>query len=334
MRKIKYLIQCVLRMNLGRMIKTSKKIAGETGRLSLVIFFDVIWCGMKYGAGYVDYELFRFWRLHPNQRRTFVTRGANNELIRKLNNKNEYYKFEDKRVFNEIFCEYVKRKWLALNAGADNRELGEFFGGDTVVMVKPVDSVCGQGIERVKVLDIVPADYDRIVEEYIIQHEELSRVYSGAVNTLRLVTVKNDWGVHVVSRVLRMGAGGAVDNFNAGGVLAGVDENGTVFTDAINEHSVMFDTHPVSGAVFKGFEVPLFEQAVEMVTKAAVLVPGIRYVGWDVAFTQDYPLIIEANHNPGNQVLQAGAYLTDYGYGLLPQIKQLVAQATKSGTET
>jgi hypothetical protein len=319
-------------MDYGRMFGTVRQIAKEHKKLSVVVLFDIVWCGLRYKAGYVDYQLFGFAGLFGKQRKTFVTRGINNEFIRRLNVKSDYEKLENKVAFNRLFGDYLKRDWVCLD-DITPAEFARFTEKHRVVMAKPLSSICGKGIEKIAVPDDcdVGALFKRLkdggqvlVEECVVQHGEMARLYSGSVNTLRLVSVANKDGVYIVSRVLRMGSGGVVDNFNSGGLLAAVDENGVVFTDAINENSEVFATHPLTGIVFKGIKVPFFEAAEELVKSAAGLIPNLRYVGWDVAFSEDGPLFIEANHNPGHQILQARAYLTDYKYGLLPLFKEII----------
>ena len=60
MKKLKFLIKAILKMNYKEMFKVAHKISVEHNRLSLFTFFDIIWCGLRYGAGYMDYLEFEF----------------------------------------------------------------------------------------------------------------------------------------------------------------------------------------------------------------------------------------------------------------------------------
>ena len=86
MKKIKFLIKAILKMNYKEMFRVARKISSEHGKLTLFTFFDIIWCGFRYGAGYMDYLEFEFYLLNPSQRKTFLTRAKNNEIVRKYNN--------------------------------------------------------------------------------------------------------------------------------------------------------------------------------------------------------------------------------------------------------
>jgi glutathione synthase/RimK-type ligase-like ATP-grasp enzyme len=308
------------------MFSTVRKIARENGKTSAGVFFDMIFCGLRYGAGYVDYKIFDFVRLSPKQRKTFVTRGINNEFIRKLNNKADYYKFENKTVFNSIFEKYIGRDWVCLkDITAD--EFAGFLERNPVVIAKPVDSICGKGITKISVTEStdITGLYGELIknnqllaEEYIVQHEALSKLHPHSVNTLRFMTIANPDKVHVMFRALRVGCGGnVVDNFNAGGMFVLLNADGVVVSDAINKNTDMFAVHPTTQVAFKGYEIPLFKEAEEMVKEAARLVPGIRYVSWDVAVTVNRPVFVEANHNPGYDLLQSKVWLMENEYGRL-----------------
>ena len=43
----------------------------------------------------------------------------------------------------------------------------------------------------------------------------------------------------------------------------------------------------------------MWEQVIEMLRKAAVRVPEIGYVGWDIAITETGPILIEGNNDGG-----------------------------------
>ncbi|MCL2071243.1 MAG: hypothetical protein FWH07_03305 [Oscillospiraceae bacterium] len=328
MKKIKYLIGCLFRMNFGRFFVTVRELARENKKLSVAVFFDILWCGIRYGAGYVDYRIFDFVRLSAKQRGTFVTRGINNEFIRKLNNKDDYYKFEDKSVFNALFKEFISRDWIFLK-DVSITDFARFLEKNPVVIVKPVDAICGKGIEKISVAGDIAGLYDRLiqngqtlVEEYIVQHEDLARINPYAVNTLRFMSIVDGGGeVHIMFRALRVGIeGSVVDNFNAGGMFVLLNEDGVIISDAVNKKTEMFDRHPSTAVVFKGTRIPSFKEAEEMVKRAAVTgaFEGIRYVSWDVAVTSSgFPVIIEANHNPGYDLLQSKVYLIDNEYGRL-----------------
>lgn len=137
-----------------------------------------------------------------------------------------------------------------------------------------------------------------IVQELVKQHPEMSRLHESSINTLRIMTVMFEGQVHVMTHFVRMGVKGKrVDNVSSGGMLCGINRDGTLFETGYDEHGKPYLSHPTSGTVFKGFKVPAYDKCIELVTKAAPRLSHFaKLISWDVAVTQDgEPLLIEAN---------------------------------------
>ena len=64
----------------------------------------------------------------------------------------------------------------------------------------------------------------------------------------------------------------------------------------------------------------MFNEAVELVERAATVVPQVGYVGWDVAISDNGPVIIEGNSFPG--VFQKRASLSDDKTGIIPKYRK------------
>ena len=72
-------------MDYKSLFATVKAIHKKTGISRIKLFFDVVRCGLKYGAGYKDYQLCEWYNLNDAQRATYVTRGINNTIVSLLN---------------------------------------------------------------------------------------------------------------------------------------------------------------------------------------------------------------------------------------------------------
>ncbi len=335
MGKIKYYLQRVKNMNFGAFGENVRFVAQRSGKSRVRIFFDMLNCSLRYQSGYVDYKRFFFEELNAKQRKTFVTRGVNNGYVKKLNNPAYAYIFDDKLKFNEIFKDFLGREYLDLNK-ASFEEFEAFAGRHPVFMAKPADGMCGQGIDKIEVKEDtdLKALYEKfketkqlLLEEYIIQHPEMSRIYPHSVNTLRLVSVRVNGTTYVPYRAFRMGNNGEhVDNFKHGGIYTVLDENGVITKPAVdNEMDVhVYENHPYTGEKLVGFKVPMFEKAVELVKKASELVPEIGYVGWDVCMTEKGPALIEGNQFPGNGLYQSKVHLNEGRTGVKPMFDEII----------
>lgn len=203
---------------------------------------------------------------------------------------------------------------------------------------KEVDSFGGQGVSRVFVEEYPDASalYHQLrgrgqylVEETIRQHPEMERLHPGSINTLRVVTLLTNGEPYVMYALIRVGGKGqCIDNICSGGMYAPVDENGMVFHDAFCELEERFYAcHAESGVPFVGFQVPCFHEAVMLVKRAALVVPQVGYIGWDVAIGVDGPLLIEGNVIPGYDMCQNYCHLKKRGEGILPRFEKVMGMA-------
>ena len=114
MRKIKYLFRTIRKMDFKNMFRIAKQVSKKAHKPYLYILFDIIRCGLKYQAGYYDYQEFEFYLLNKEERKTYLTRGINNSLVKKYNNKEYWHLLQDKIEFNTKFNKYLKRDWIDL----------------------------------------------------------------------------------------------------------------------------------------------------------------------------------------------------------------------------
>ncbi len=144
---------------------------------------------------------------------------------------------------------------------------------------------------------------DFIFEEKLIQHPDMDKINPNSINTLRIDTFWPKNGKpEIISTNMRMGRGDSyVDNISSGGCGIGIDkETGQLYEEASTSMSVSggayyYTQHPLTGLVFKGYTIPCFNQAKQLVLRAASYLPFFRLIGWDVAITKDGPVLIEGN---------------------------------------
>ena len=330
MGKFKYLIKRILKMDYKNMFHIAKKISKKIKKNYLLIVADMIKCGIKYQAGYYDYQEFEFYNLNDKQRETYLTRGKNNEIVKRFNDKSKFHIFENKDEFYTLFDKYIKRKWIKLD-GKNISDFIDFLKKNKELIVKPVDGEGGKGIEKIKYIDDENANklYQKlieneqlIVEECIEQNENLSKLYEKSVNSLRMFTFYKDGESYFLQAVLKIGNGGVVDNFSSGGMYTYVDEEGYVYVEAIDREDNIYYEHPISKTKIVGFKVPMFKEAIELVKEAAKVVPEMQYIGWDVAIGKNEPIIIEGNCFPG--VFQVKPSLGKEKKGLIPKYNRVM----------
>lgn len=331
MANLSYVFKRLLHMHYGVMLKKINGIHKKTGKSRIAIFRDMKDCAVKYGAGYMDYDLFEMYNLTDEQRDTYLTRGRNDALVKQYNDPAFIHFFNDKRNFNTRFAAYLHRDFVIVK-DSSSEALTAFLEKHPVFIAKPAIGSCGRGVEKLNTADFENMDAclahirelgdTYILEELIMQHPEVSTIYPHAINTIRAVTLYHDGKAHLVSTCFRIGNYGRhVDNFNNGGMVVPVDEKtGLVLDKAIDKQKNLYEVHPMTGTPIKGFQFPDWEKVVELVTNAACEIPEMGYLGWDVSLTPNGPCLVEGNEFPGHDLYQLPEH-TPSKIGVYPKYK-------------
>lgn len=139
-----------------------------------------------------------------------------------------------------------------------------------------------------------------IVQRCLRQNEALNKINSSSINTLRLITLfgRNSLHSQTMGAALRIGrAKSVVDNAAAGGVFAEVDvSRGALFGEFKDKQGNTYPAHPDSSVVCAGYDLPGFAAAKTMCEFLhEVIGPQVLTIGWDVALTDEGPVIVEGN---------------------------------------
>jgi hypothetical protein len=145
-----------------------------------------------------------------------------------------------------------------------------------------------------------------ILQEGLQQHDEINKIYPGAVNTFRVYTALEKGKTKILFAFLRMGQGGnQLDNATQGGLVCKINlETGQFASHGTSKLDKKFDKHPDTNFEFKGYVFPYWEEIRKLIETSAQKFDTIGFIGWDVAYTLDGPSIIEMNAGAGLQSLQ------------------------------
>ena len=286
----------------------ARRVSDETGISQFILLCDIIWCRLRYGAHIGNYREFMFHRLNGFGKNEFLTEARRMRLADCLNPRELRNCLDNKAAFLEVFHEFIHRSWLS-SEKASEEQIWDFIRENGSVMAKPLDSTFGRGVFIIHADQVSnPIEYccgikekRLLLEEVVKQHPMMASLNPCMVNTIRMITILDkDGRPFLFAALLRTGVTEIpVDNTYSGGVAADIDpESGIVTTTAVGNECIRHVRHPYSGTVIPGFQIPHWEQAKTMVLQAALVSPGIRMIGWDVAITNDYPLLIEGNSKP------------------------------------
>lgn len=142
---------------------------------------------------------------------------------------------------------------------------------------------------------------DFIIQRVIKQHPDIAIFNPESVNTVRIMTLFFNNAVHVLSSVLRMGINGSrVDNASSGGIVCGINDDGSLKRYAYDSVANVYECHP-QGMSFEGHVIPSFDKCIEICKSLSLRFVNIsRLISWDLSIdTNGMPLLIEANFTGG-----------------------------------
>ncbi len=338
MSKLKYFINRIKNIQFKRMNEVLNREAKLNNRSKLKIKLDYAKRVFDSKLGYVDYMKGNYANLNSEDRDKMLTGENYRKLLAYLNPIEYRIVMDDKIICNRIFRDFINRKYIDLRV-TNISDFEKFLDNKKYVFAKLVDGFGGQGVKRIKVSEIndinklykkLIKNRQYLIEEEIIQHEELNKINKYAVNNIRIVTILKDNNVHILERILRINDG-KTDTISSHDIQGRLDEDGNLISNMVDDDLNIFLKHPVTNYEFKGIKIPFMKEAINMCKKAALLVPNIRFIGFDVAITKNGPEIIEVNPYP---------CYTNYQYYLmhdenekmnyLEQIKDILGKESKN----
>lgn len=308
----KWLFKKIKGIDNERMNKHLDILVKETGKSRFYIKYDIIKNFIRNGSGYTDYFRGDYINLSKEEKETFVTAKKFYNLLEYLNNDKYKVLLNDKLVFNRYFKEYLKRDYINLNECSIDEFL-DFLKDKDIVFAKIPVGEGGHGISKIilknckdkkKLYNELIKNGQVLVEEAIVQCDELNEINPNVVNSFRIITLYKDGKVYIVNNAIRINQ----DNTEVIGctndLYCSLNANGKIDSNVVDDYGNIYLEHPLTKKKFSEVKIKGVDEAFRMCQDAALRIPQIRYIGWDVAFTNDGPLIVEGNEYPGYGLVQ------------------------------
>ena len=181
--------------------------------------------------------------------------------------------------------------------------------GEGVIVINKIDFneddcilTCYNGQEKSlkEILKFEPLVFEKI----ITQTKQFESFNPTSVNTVRfMTTLFPDGSARIIAIWMKFGRlGSCVDNAGSGGNIdAGVDiQTGKIFN--VTEFNGWRNTssithHPDTGAMLEGMIIENWDRITADILSFQKAMPFLKAVGWDVAITDNGPVIVEFNDN-------------------------------------
>lgn len=318
-----------------------KRAAGSRSMLGQC--FDLVSLRLLLNVAPRDYYFFEFYR--GDRTRAEIARYASVRGSRYWIFGNNPFKYQilftDKYVQKNLFAGLglpTPRLIALLGAGGTVSSLETFRdvldGAPDEFVLKPVSSRGGHGFRRItkrngtllEGSDPVRADelwsglqdyLDRgvLVEETAHNCDVIGRMNPSSLNTFRVITFRfPERGWQVICVNLKVGRqDSAVDNSGAGGLAVSIDDDGVTGQAIDFSTHTRHSHHPDSGTVLAGVQIDGFRSVVDLAVAGSRHFSQMGILGWDIALTDEGPVIIEVNASPACEYPQVmyGGIVTD-----------------------
>ena len=206
------------------------------------------------------------------------------------------------------------------------------------IFIKPIIGAFGENAHKIALKNIANMELGKreelfkkilsgnlIFQETVLQHSDISKIYSQSLNTIRIDTfINDDRESEIISAAMRMGTDGSyTDNMSGGGFFIGINlETGCLKKNGLTYFQYgakIYSHHPNSGIPFENYKIPYFNEVKEMAQAASMLLQE-RLVGWDIGISDKGPVLIEGNAYYG----MASSQMSYGGYRKHPFFKKLI----------
>ena len=279
-----------------------------------------------YASSYREYFLFDFEKRSEEEKRNFVCWFELEDYYNQMNELGHPEIFDNKHLTMQYFSTFYKRETCSVKGLSDEKEFCAFLRRNRRCILKPLLEFGGKGITILELTgENTPEEIWRsvvnripfLMEELIQQGEEIGRFYPNSVNTVRYNTFFHQGKMTKLQAVFRIGRGGSfVDNATAGGLYSLVDtETGIILNPARSFKGELFTHHPDTGVLLQGSTLPRWGEINELLEQLARVIPEQKQVGWDLAFSKEGWVMVDANTKPALQRF-------DMSHGLRPLMKE------------
>jgi len=211
----------------------------------------------------------------------------------------------------ELFGFTHEGVWRWLDGGRQRLE-SRLDRGERIV-VKPVNGRKGTAIEFVSDARALEAarPVDVLATAFVQQAPYAADIFGGSVNTVRVVTVRAEGAPALVAMALHrfgLSTTGGVDNTSVGALVTRIDLETGIMDKAFQitggTRVRWLERHPETDRPITGVRIPDWGAVKTLCLDLCAAFPFLRYVGWDIAVTQDGPVVIEGNAHPSLRASQ------------------------------
>ena len=209
-------------------------------------------------------------------------------------------------------------------------EFESFIKNMDYIIAKPNNNTNGKKIEKIKV-----GEYDikklynylkdkdlLLIEEVIKQHDYLNKLYNKSINRVTVITLLYNDITYIISMNLNLGNNSIVDSLKRGGMTNKIDiKTGTSLHPFCDRGLNNYYFHPITKEKINNIKLPYINEIKLLVKDLSNIIKSVRYVSWDIAITNNGPILLGASPLPN--IYQFFIHNED-NKGILPLINEIL----------
>ena len=326
-----YLGERIKGFDLPALRERARASAAKHHKNATAVLIDMLWSAAFRDTAFQDYVDWDFPMLTRAERATFMTHPISGFIAEKFDAAEKRPLMQNKITFNRLFDDFLGREWLDVRESS-SEQVRDFVQRKGKVMGKVPVSSSGHGVTRYLADGIDDWDAFRaellekdqqLLEEYITQHPVLAEICAATANTTRVTTFFDGTDVHILSMAQKFGRGAASDQQTYGGFYTMLDhETGHSKGRGYDSHDNVWERHPESHVSIPDFQVPNMDAIIDLVDRAARVVPEMQYIGWDIVVREHDAVIVEGNWGAG--VYENKPSVTGVRTGSRPRYREII----------
>ena len=295
-----------LKKNIKGINRCIKLIKKKSNKSSIVLFFDIWWCYIRYGVDYDEYRIFEFYSLPGFKRDTYMSKCRHQNLenylcdvkhLAILTNRTKFYiKFKDylnREYYNIKEISFKEFEELALK----KKELicrSNNLKGESNTLILNVKNFRSPAflLDKAKKNNLV------IVESNIKQNKLFDSINPYNMNTVSVVTLLCGNKVDIVSSYVKFGIT-EEDKYDVNSVkhVTGIVDikTGTIKHKLVSGEDEVYSEHPISKVKLVGLEIPLFDEIKKVASACALEFDEALEVEWNFVISNTKVYLINAN---------------------------------------
>ena len=250
-------------------------IHDKSGKSRFVLFFDIIWCNIRYGISNNEYRIFEFYNISGIKRETYLS-ISNHRDMHYLYNKKIKNVLEDKLLFNRRFKDYLKRDITNLK-DLNFKSFEEYAKNNNEIIARSNSNSFNKSYKKYNLSDYRSPAFLRdqiikdgltLVEKRITQHKDLNDISDFV--TINVISIYHK-GINIISSSIKFKEGNKITtgfvDYKTGIIKGNLkDEKGLNITDK-----------------YDGLKIPYYSKIIDLTKKLSKEMEEIKEIEWSFA---------------------------------------------------